>query len=1420
MNRLFPSLLLTAPALALLAATTPAAAQLEPLPNVLLLVDTSGSMEYRTGFNTGGQEVAPYCNPVLQSVPDTPQGPRPCGPDEDIAGQTCAQFEKSRWVDLVEVLTGEIKDYRCETLDRANATSGDKFSTLYRIDGDPPRDTKYSNAYHRPLLRLSDTAGVTTTGICGPAPRVPNPSGDPQVLAAGMPVDQIAWRDWNYDGTNADDPDCQQLDTDIRQESPSVDRYFGGGLLDTYADQIRFGLMTFDTVAGFDVSNDSQRLAGTGQWSFLDGMAQTWNFISYHNGIYDYAHLGHPIDCSQPTPMEVGARSQWAPAWEGRLIGFGDPDDAVPNRRRNQSIQRELLSVRPYGATPVAGMLHDAYEFLFDDEQVDPMGTGYPLGPHLAAPDADAFADCRQHAIILLTDGEPNLELRPSCEPDAVPVVGESDPSYAPPGAACPFHTPQWLARELSGKGLGMTTRAKVPVFVIGFSLNEVEIGGVTKTCSQLNLAGGDCSEATIEAQPTASQRALRTCCLLNEIAFWGDTGVAYFASDRDQLQHQIDEVLSQVSARRTARTRPVFAGAADFSTGNTSYRFFTGFESRGAELRRGVIERKRVTCENPADDDPNPVPTEQEVNPAEGDDFVANVNEARGAGRNFFTYEGGPLANTFASGSTLRPYVVGSDGLGGASVGTTVEGTMSAVGNFITNLSPAALGLGTAGSCPARIEDALDTDVSPLPTTKCRDIALNWLFGVPQSGYRSRCDANECDLIADVFRATPTLVGRPNALIPDETYRRFAADAESYNETATGPNDHRPLVLYTSTNDGMLHAFRVDSSTADQSGTTTPEMNELWAFLPPAVLPQLPGLYPGRKLLLLDGEPVARDVVATPSTRFPGYPWTLERSSILTRVGQGTTDPAQWRTILVQSFGGHSVAGSGFYAVDVTSPEVDATGGKGGPKFLWQLTVDSANNPLFGNTVAAPLITTVFAKTSTGGDPHEVAVAVLPGGAAYDDGGPGVTGTGCALPTAGITAATGYGGYSRRTNVRCYPVGPNAGQPSRSVTIVRLDSGEILRTFRNQVADVDPISPSATPRLTVSATKITDAELTSPITGRPAAFPSGTGAIADRIYVGDADGVLWRIDLSQPDPAHWTMVPFFDAYNAKVAPPTDGTGANITPPGAADIGQPITLAPVISTDTSGAVIVNFSTGSQEFLDAPYFQATLLPYSTAGVTPPVMNMVWSIREVEDIGAGTLSVKPEWYLRLIGGERVTGPLQLFNGQLFFTSLWPVEGAGLCTQPELKVWGVDYVTAVPPATPPTDPTTADLSVGGQARFPYNSGYVQCLSSVPRTSDPNGATYNCVESALDSGAASFGITIAQVQTCSEGDGSTTDPFMGGTSHTSVAHMTPGRFEAVIQTGNAGTAVAGGSSRVAKFELETPATVPIIESWAAIVE
>ncbi len=153
-------------------------------------------------------------------------------------------------------------------------------------------------------------------------------------------------------------------------------------------------------------------------------------------------------------------------------------------------------------------------------------------------------------------------------------------------------------------------------------------------------------------------------------------------------------------------------------------------------------------------------------------------------------------------------------------------------------------------------------------------------------------------------INSPPLYVGRPTFRYADENYGSFR-DVEALNR--------KPMV-YLAANDGMLHAFNA------QSG------DEAWAFIPPAVLPNLwrssDTNFDKNFTYLLDGAPVAADICPTGS--------------------QTVCTSKQWRTILVNGLG---VAGRSYFALDITDPL--------SPKFLWEF-----NNDNLGYAVGKPVVT------------------------------------------------------------------------------------------------------------------------------------------------------------------------------------------------------------------------------------------------------------------------------------------------------------------------------------------------------------------------------------------------------------------------------------------------------------------------------
>ncbi|HYO94788.1 MAG TPA: hypothetical protein VER33_09755, partial [Polyangiaceae bacterium] len=965
---------------------------------------------------------------------------------------------------------------------------------------------------------------------------------------------------------------------------------------------------------------------------------------------------------------------------------------------------------------------HDARNFFRNDTSVDPFDSSRSFGPKndpYVLDTSNGGRGCRKQYQILLTDGQPNMDLRPFCEG---------------PLGKCPFAKPEDIAFELS------SAANPVKTFVIGFALPSFTVNGQQVTCNDLTLADFDETDPTRPCgNPSAAYRdsvPLQACCVLNRIATkgGGSTSRAFFADDREELASALSQILTEATPV-TSRTQPVVSGAAGGSTG---FRFYSSVRPVTFQPWVGVLERQRYRC-NPDTQQAEAIP----INRNQGDDFAANVN-AQPETRIFASVRAGNGSEPIHSRRSIRPYYTPLGQSDGAGVYSGAR-AMSRRSELTADISAEAMAL---------------TPLDGLTANQRRDRYLKWLVGLPNGTRYTRCarpNSSRCYLLGDILHSTPRIVGPPSSVLLDETYEAFTAAQRL-----------RPVVLYTSSNDGFLHAFKVAATdTEDPDQVTGPgaSNNELWAFLPPAVLPDLPSQYPFTHQLLLDGVPIVEDVVAvSPSTDVDDI--RFQRSPADARAGvSGNTT---WRTVLIQSFG---AARSGYFAVDVTDPVPDANNLDAeakGPRFLWQLTTDGAGNPLFGIGGATPLITTLFFDPAGGSDQAnamEIPVAILPGGRS-------APGSPDPEPDAGraFGSASTFDSFSPRTQVPRY----STGVGGRSLTIVRLDTGEIIRTFRqsaNEVIDAD------------LKTRVIAAPIDSPITGQPSAFPAGTGAVADRAYVGDQDGRLWRVDLSATDPDQWRMELFFDTFPASW--PEDSAFVH----GYHD-GQPIILAPVVSVDEQGDITINIATGDQD---------------TLGASASMKNYVWSLTERTSLDRSAVVTRVNWFLPLLNGERVVGPMELFNSQLFFATYSPPQsGANACSNGSSQVWGVDYLRPKNShlASPPRNQ-------GGEPRLPSSTTpgtFVRSLTAAQVTGNAN--------------AVIFGVSVAQQPTCSVTSAETSVDYLGYGQHHRLTNVNPGKFELVMHTGGIEGTATNMSSNVETIELPAPPSAARVDAWAALIE
>lgn len=1421
MSRLVLRGLLGATALGAVCASGDANAQIagttaRPLPNVLLLVDNSGSMERMVDNSLPSANRAPTPLPVNVCVPGTPSNP-------------------NRWGMLLQALTGNLQPYySCDAVDRTTTA----FKNEFKINGKQVYDADYFLPYHRPLT------GATLATACTFAPySLPGAAAGTGVGVSGL---------GSGGNARALPPDAftQVFNNHLKTQygvgaplslGPNACTFeqANDGQLDAVRDYIRFGLMTFDNdpnpgigvltplPVGGNVDTANPFL---GQWSYVKSAT---NVLTTDTG--NVLGIGLPGNCaSAASAFEAGARHVAAPPWEGRMVGFPSPNaDTFEIETVNDSVQKVLLGARPYGATPIAGMMEDARDYFLYS----------PEGPSGTTPDPYVAVGCRDQYIILLTDGAPNLDLRPSCKTGA--------------GGKCPFNLASKVASDLSSGPVGK----QVNTFVIGFSVNgsgDVKFvndgfptAPLATSCKQwyTNLGGTATAMQTACTTPPSKPppgSTAEACCQLNEIAYFGTfpNGQVgpFFAETQADLVLSFGRVLGGVTKTATTRTLPGYAPSVTVATDgnrNRTASFIASFIPNAQKVWSGEIDRERSYCVGA-------VPTPQSPQSVtEGDSYSANLAaQTVAANRRFISVKAqttagpAPFGTVVDSARSIRPYAAASpiDGIP-QFLGTEVSGlddTLKSTPNWAAalDIQPDVGVPPVSPSCKrSRGVEAVtkaSIDIPALNRATCTDVMWDfetahfgsikpsgpWEFNVrctvagnlsagfcsisgggctvsdpnacaPPGGIAGEVCVPQCSALGAIYRSSPTLVGTPNQYLRDDAYQAFA----------TAHGNRRPT-MYVASADGILHAFKSLASTTFDNGNF-----EMWAFVPPAVLPKIAPNYPTGQQILLDGTPAVKDTV-----------WDRK-----------TTDPVNSNVYHTTLVAGMGAGGAGYYALNVSDPDCGgypaaATGCLAsyvpattkalafgttvpavGPHFLWQLTDVEwiAGDPakqnrkardgtqmvaLFGNQSGTPAITTLQVDPGDGSGVRQIGVAILPGG--ID--GPPVKGGTClrAMDSGGAYNPVNFdfsdAAFPRRKTVRqwgasCAATDPVAG---RSVTVVRLDTGEIIRHFGRAAQDV--------PKRIRDIGRVIDTPFDSPIIGTPTVFPNIVGATAQKAFVGDADGTVWRIDLSSTDPAQWSATLFQDLINTGLTPSCGAAGP------CALASEPITTPPVLSLDPSGGIVINVATGDQENI----------------VVTGETNYVYSIQEVRQTVAGTPSkAKVKWYTSLTAGERVSGPMTVFDRTLYFASYKPaVPGSSaVCTQGGVPtLWGMDFFNA----------DISGINGGGSPRWcklgsvDVNTG--SCLVALIQKEDPT-----LFDPTLK-GAIIPGVTIRAAQSCATFDATAGDPAFTG--------LTSTKFDIFFGATNARTGGGTGTPQAARPA--TPLTRPLprtsasIDAWALVVD
>ncbi len=1003
------------------------------------------------------------------------------------------------------------------------------------------------------------------------------------------------------------------------------------GILDVYADRVKFGLMTFDGVSTFTdmgplvpatlfASRTSDNASADGMYSY--GTAKDFTFPG----------------CATTYRLDNGARNASSPM--GPLVSVGT-DGVDDPQVINGNIQSALLSVRPFGATPVAGMLDDARYYFDTNTDVKQKASSTDTG--------DPYYACRPRYALLLTDGYPNADMR------GAPYNCDT------PGFTCPYDTPEAIAADLCryDSASSACTGKLNGLFVVGFDVSD----------------------------PSAIAR-------LNDIASVGGTGSALFASDRATLVARIAAAIDAAAPGTTTRTVPAFSTTGGTTTTQEQLQFNTGFEvsdSASGAPWTGVLERQRYECNGSL------VPVAQPITAA--DDF-AKVLDSRTAPRKLLTVlpsnKNDRTLHLIGHDMGLSPVTTGVStpshghhgGHGGASCsggggggGSHGGGGGGGGGSSSTYSGPVETGLELQ---PFSIANgSLTPQMLDVSTTADRDKIIHWVEADASS---SRNDKR----LGDIYHSSPVISTPPPRDLPDESYNIFRQLPEVAN---------RPSVVYVGTNDGILHCFVATDTTitsGPHAGTTLHAGDELWGFVPPILLGKLQSAMTSHQWMV-DGTPIVRDVF-------------LERLP-------GDIDANSWHTVLIVPL---RQGGAAYEALDVTDPF--------NPIFMWQFA-----HPEMGYPYGAPAIGEVL--VNAGSALEERALALLPAGTGDDmfssSCGTSAVGTPVGCPSQGVgSPPVTQGTTNARSHQRCWST------RGRQMYFIDFGTGQLINQLDDHVFN-------------------------APVTGGISLYTGDTGTIATRAFFADADGVLWRLDMSSPNIADWDATPFHDMF---------------WDAGALD-GQPAYFPPVLTTNNQGEVVVIQATGDVDNLDSV-----------------ARNRVVSLTEqltYDATGAVTdAKAKLNWEIHLDVGQQVTGPLELFNGKVYFSTFKSsTSPTDACAYGESRIWGVQYY--------------------------QDDGSHNPMPGLEST--PGSGVFDALNIGPFANQVVMGVAVTQRPNCYSGS-TEVDPYFG--SRYVVNQTGGGNFELVANVSGGGSHATGGAVGQITRQLPAPQSYTSVQGWAGSVD
>lgn len=467
---------------------------------------------------------------------------------------------------------------------------------------------------------------------------------------------------------------------------------------------------------------------------------------------------------------------------------------------------------------------------------------------------------------------------------------------------------------------------------------------------------------------------------------------------------------------------------------------------------------------------------------------------------------------------------------------------------------------------------------------------------------------------------------------------------------------DYNKTIIYVGGNDGMLHAIK------DCNG------EELWSFIPPALLGKLKNLPGTDHNIFVDASPTA-------------YKYDAD--------GDGNIEAADGDKVILVF--GLRRGGSAYYALDVTNPIE--------PKFLWEITPSTTGFGELGQSWSEPQ----FARVKVGTEKKIVALV----GAGYDH----------------ENEDRRFGNTQTFTGNVTDPPGASAGNTTSTGTATAGVSPKGRGVFAFKIADLDaatevptiPASPVLVWKFTASGSTVTTGAAPYNQQQLTYAFPADVAPVdtdfdgyIDRLYIGDTGGRMWRISDYETNTTELKPLanPNISTWFGKII-----FNANLNPVGS-NVGRKIFYRPSVLFE-NGYIGVYFGTGDREHplntvvVDRLYAvydrgQRTALNIQESNledVTEDLLQAATPVADPETCASGSDAIKCilerlrsasnyGWFIRMdtsfgaLAGEKILAPALVFNKVAYFTTYSPnIDAETIGCVGNLgssRLWAVNYKT----------------------------------------------------------------------------------------------------------------------------------------------